>query len=338
MARNILVVGPSWVGDMVMAQALFKLLKKKEPSCHIDVLASDWTFALLARMPEIRTPISMPIKHGKLQMIARFRIGQQLRNNDYQQAIILPNSFKSALIPFFARIPQRTGYAREARACLLTDARYLNKKTQTLMVEQYLALGLSAQESVKQPYAYPELQAVPVSTEVSQRLQLSQTKKLILAMAPGAAFGSAKRWPEEYYAAVAKHYAQCGYQIWLFGSQADLPVTNAIQAALPHDCINFAGKISLAETVDLLAEVSALLTNDSGLMHVAAALNKPIVAIYGPTSPRFTPPLSAKACIVQKKLSCQPCFARVCPLQHHRCMREILPAEVIQHIAERSLH
>lgn len=335
MNEKILIVGPAWVGDMVMAQSLFKLIKAQQPSATIDVLAPAWSLPLLERMPEISNAIAMPIGHGKLKLIERYKLGKILRKQHYQQAIILPNSFKSALIPFFANIPKRTGWRGEMRYILLNDMRSLDKKNYPLMVQRFMALGLNAKEHL------PSYQNFLPTLETSAFLQESALQKFnlnvakpILVICPGAEFGPAKRWPEKYFAEVANKKIQAGWQVWLLGSAKDTEVTNKIMQLTEGRCRDLAGKTMLVETVDLLALATFVLTNDSGLMHIAAALYKPLIAVYGPTSPDYTPPLHADAQIVKLNLSCQPCFKRECPLQHNQCMQNLLPHQVLQRMSE----
>jgi heptosyltransferase II len=330
MSDKILVVGPSWVGDMVMAQALFKIVKLNNPHAEIDVLAPAWSLPILARMPEVSSSIIMPLGHSQLGLRERFRIGKQLREKQYTQAIVLPNSFKSALIPFFAKIPKRTGWKRELRSFILNDTRRLNKKRYPLMIEQYMALGVAAGASLPSVYPLPELKVLPqAQSQTLTKYQLNIAGRSILALCPGAEFGPAKRWPEQYYAEVANQKLKEGWDVWIFGSPKDMPVAEAIMQLTQHRCINFAGKTKLEEAVDLLALASAVVSNDSGLMHIAAALNKPLVAVYGPTSAGFTPPLNKDAKVLTLKLECQPCFQRECPLKHHRCMQELTPQLVM---------
>jgi heptosyltransferase-2 len=326
---NILVVGPSWVGDMVMAQSLFITLKQHHPHCNIDVLAPAWTLALLERMPEVRLGIAMPLGHGQFGLVARYQLGQQLRNH-YQQAIVLPNSWKSALIPFFAGIPTRTGFLGELRWGLLNDARPLNKQLLTMTVQRFVALGLSA--TAEQPPVYP-LPSLNIRTgqqqAVSEKFAVSPAANKIVGLCPGAEYGPAKRWPVEHFAELARKTQAQGWQVWLFGSDKDRVVAEEINQLSGNVCRNFAGQTSLGEAVDLLSLTDGVVSNDSGLMHVAAALNKKLVAIYGSSDPGFTPPLNADARIIDLKLDCSPCFKRVCPLGHNRCLTEISPDQVL---------
>ncbi len=331
--NNILLIGPAWVGDMVMAQSLFKLLKERRPQSRLHLAAPAWTLALAARMPELSAVTALPFAHGRLDLRARYAIGKQLRAHQFDQAIILPNSFKSALLPWFAKIPKRSAWSRELRSLLLNDARCLDTKKYPLMVQRYLALGLEPDEVLPARFAYPELTSTTETQAAAlHKLGLSKPAVPVLALCPGAEFGPSKRWPETAYAAVARAKQAEGWQVWLFGSAKDKPVTERIQALAFGTCVDFAGRTQLDEAIDLLALASAVVTNDSGLMHVAAALKKPLIALYGSTNPNFTPPLSAQAVIMQQALPCQPCFKRDCPLKHHQCMRDLTSASVLNQL------
>ena len=334
MSQKILIIGPAWVGDTVMAQSLFKLLKQRDPSVVIDVLAPAWTFSLLTCMPEVSEAIEMPITHGELKLATRYQLGKMLRARGYDQAIVLPNSFKSALIPWFAKIPKRTGWLGESRYIVLNDARRLDKNRYKLMIEQYVALGLPEGAPLPTDIPRPAFQV----TSVAQEAVLAKHKPIwrgrpVLALGAGAEFGPSKRWPEEYYAALANQKIAEGWDVWLFGSPKDRPVTDKVMALTDHRCENMAGRLQLAETISLLSLVSGKVTNDSGLMHVGAALEKPLIAIYGSTSPNFTPPLSHDATVLKLNLECQPCFQRTCPLKHHRCMLDLKPELVLAAMA-----
>jgi heptosyltransferase-2 len=328
-AYKILVVGPSWVGDMVMAQSLFITLKHQHPDCRIDVLAPAWSLPLLERMPEVHQGIAMPLGHGQFDLLSRFKIGKQLEIQHYDQAIVLPNSWKSALIPFFAGIPKRTGFLGELRWGLLNDARRLDKKRLTMTVQRFVALGLPEGASQGPAYAFPKLSiSAEQQQQICQAFQINIDTK-ILALCPGAEYGPAKRWPAEHYAEVARQKQAQGWQVWLFGSDKDQAVAEQINRLSGGICRNFAGSTSLAEAVDLLSLADAVVSNDSGLMHVAAALDKKLVAVYGSSDPGFTPPLHERAEVISLNLDCSPCFKRECPLGHTRCLTDIAPAQVL---------
>ncbi|WP_019528810.1 lipopolysaccharide heptosyltransferase II [Dasania marina] len=331
-AKKILIVGPSWVGDMVMAQALFIALKQKHPNCIIDVLAPEWSLPILERMPEVHAGIVMPLGHGKLDLALRQRLGQQLASEHYQQAILLPNSFKSALVPFFAEIPERTGWRGEMRYFLLNDIRLLSKKRYPLMVQRFVALAYKPGAELPQDLPRPALQ-VDAANAAAVVAKFGLADKPFLALCPGAEFGPAKRWPEQHYAAVAQQFLERGWRVALFGSANDVAVAESIQGLISADlrehCISVAGQTSLAEAVDLLAKADAVVSNDSGLMHIAAALARPMVVVYGSTSPEFTPPLSDNVRVEQIAVDCGPCFKRECPLGHLKCLQDLPASRVI---------
>ncbi|MGO4746167.1 ADP-heptose--LPS heptosyltransferase RfaF [Serratia quinivorans] len=305
---KILVIGPSWVGDMMMSQSLYRTLKAEHPTAEIDVMAPAWCRPLLARMPEVNQALSMPLGHGALALGERRRLGRALRANGYDRAYVLPNSFKSALVPFFAQVPQRTGWRGEMRYGLLNDIRVLDKTAFPLMVQRYVALAYDKQriqraEDLPQPLLWPQLQVSDEEiAETTAAFNLTDHRPII-GFCPGAEFGPAKRWPHYHYAALAQQLIDQGYQIALFGSAKDNEAGEQIRAALDDDargfCMNLAGETQLEQAVILLASCSAVVSNDSGLMHVAAALNKPLIALYGPSSPDFTPPLSDKAKVIR---------------------------------------
>jgi len=330
--HKILVVGPSWVGDMVMAQSLFIALKNTQPDCQIDVLAPAWTLSLLERMPEVNKAVVMPLPRGKFGLVERIKLGLSLRSEGYDQAILLPNSWKSAIPPFFANIPVRTGYIGECRWGLLNDARKLDKNKLTMTVQRFVALGLPVEAPMAPICPKP---ALTISKDRQQavidKFKLKMTAH-ILALCPGAEYGPAKRWPIEYYAEVAKHKLDQGWQVWLFGSEKDKADSEQINQATLGRCTNFTGRTSLAEAVDLMSLTDTVVSNDSGLMHVAAALDKKVIAIYGSSDPGFTPPLNDKAEIISLNLDCAPCFKRDCPLGHTHCLTGITPDRVFESI------
>ena len=298
---KILVIGPSWVGDMMMSQSLYRTLKAEYPSAEIDVMAPAWCRPLLARMPEVNQALAMPLGE-------RRRLGRALRANRYDRAYVLPNSFKSALVPFFADIPQRTGWRGEMRYGLLNDVRVLDKAAFPLMVQRYVALAydkgrVQRADDLPQPLLWPQLRVSDEEiAETTSAFNLTDSRPIV-GFCPGAEFGPAKRWPHYHYAALAQRLIESGYQIALFGSAKDHEAGEQIRAALQEDardfCLNLAGKTQLEQAVILIAACRAVVSNDSGLMHVAAALNKPLIALYGPSSPDFTPPLSDKARVIR---------------------------------------
>ena len=271
---KILVVGPSWVGDMMMSQSLYRTLRARYPQAIIDVMAPAWCRPLLSRMPEVNEAIPMPLGHGALAIGERRKLGHSLRERRYDRAYVLPNSFKSALVPFFANIPLRTGWRGEMRYGLLNDARVLDKDA----------------------------------------------------------------WPHYHYAALAKKLIDDGYQIALFGSAKDNEAGKEIIAALSSEqqawCRNLAGETQLEQAVILIAACKAVVTNDSGLMHVAAALDRPLVALYGPSSPDFTPPLSHKARVIRLITGYHKVRKGDAAEGYHQSLIDITPERVLQELNE----
>jgi heptosyltransferase-2 len=329
--EKVLVIGPSWIGDMVMAQALFKLLRQQNPDVIIDVVAPAWSEPLLARMQEIRHTVAMPIGHGELGLSKRFRIGREMRAEEYQRAIVIPRSMKSALVPYFANIPLRTGFRGEWRYGLLNDVRKLDRTELDQTVKRLIALGLPADAPVPDP-ANPMLTIDESNrAELMQRFELNGPGSAV-ALMPGASYGPAKCWPIDYFGKLAADLISGGSRVWILGSQSETEAGEEIRRQGGDDIRNLCGKTRLADSIDILSVVEAAVTNDSGLMHVAAAVGTHVVAIYGSSSPSFTPPLTAQKTIFYLDLECSPCFRRECPLVHLRCLRDIAPEIVFADI------
>ncbi len=329
-SRRILVVGPSWVGDMVMAQSLFITLREREPQARIDVLAPAWSLPLLARMPEVERGIAMPLGHGEFGWGVRRTLGHSLRDAGYARAIVLPGSLKSALVPWFASIPQRTGFRGEMRYGLINDMRPLNKTQLPMTVQRFVSLGQpERQASEAAPNVpRPRLQTSPANLQrLLDVLQIDAARPAV-AMMPGAEYGPAKQWPLAHFAALASDCVARGEQVWVLGSAKDAPAGEQIVRAAGPGVHNLCGRTELADAVDLIGAARAAVTNDSGLMHVAAAVGTPVVAIYGSSTPHHTPPLSDRATVLYLGLPCSPCFKRECPFGHTRCLQDIAPSQV----------
>ena len=326
---RILVVAPSWIGDTLLAQPLLRRLHEKLDSVSIDALAPAWCAPLLARMPEIDGVIESPFAHGELKLRARWKLGRALAQRKYDQAIVLPNSFKSALIPFFADIPLRAGYVGESRYGLLNLAYKLDAAKLPLMSERYAQLAQVPGVQLTRPLPAVRLDVDPINkARATSRLNLDPSRR-VAVFCPGAEYGPAKRWPARHFAALAQALAARGYAIWLIGSDKDAQLGEEIRAQSGGTCDNLCGKTDLAAAIDLMSCAELVVSNDSGLMHVAAALGKRLVALYGSSSPAHTPPLAPEARILKIGIECSPCFARECPLQHFRCMNDLLPARVL---------
>ena len=330
--KKILIIAPSWIGDTMLIQPMLMRLKQRHPQAQFDLLAPPWTEALLRYMPEVHEVIINPFPHGVVKLLARYRLGRQLKARHYDQAIVLPNSSKSALPAFFAGIPLRTGFIGELRYGLLNDARKLNKAALPLMVERFSQLAEAPREKIQRPLPRPKL---TVSDEQRQRalgkLGVALTQP-VAVFCPGAEYGPAKRWPIPYFAELAQTLRVQGYTVWLMGSAKDREIGDKIVALGNNDISNLCGKTDLGDAIALLSCADLVVSNDSGLMHLAAALNRPMVVLYGSSSPDFTPPLSDNAQIVKLDLPCSPCYKRICPLGHFNCMIKLTPKQVAQHI------
>ena len=329
---KILVVAPSWVGDTVMAQPMFKLLHERHANLTLDVLAPPFTLPLLKRMPEVRRCIAARFGHGELKLNERRRLAHELQAEHYDQAIVLPNSLKSALIPLLAKIPLRTGFRGEMRYGFLNDIRRLDERALPKMVQRFAALALDRGAALPRPLPTPRLFANAENAKIIIQKQILTLDKPIAVFCPGAEYGPAKRWPAEYFGALAKQAAQKGYGVWLIGSPKDAAIGDDIVRASDGACVNLCGKTALDDAIDLISMAALVVTNDSGLMHVAAALERSTLALYGSSSPAFTPPLSDKAQIIKIDIACSPCFERVCPLGHFNCMRQMTPEQVWKHV------
>lgn len=323
-----LIVAPSWVGDAVMSQPLLARLAATGEA-RVDVLAPAWVLPVYRRMAEVGDTIANPFAHGEVRLGQRWRFARGLVERGYRRAVILPNSLKSSLIPAFAGIPERVGFTGEARVGLINRRHRLDKQALPLMVERFVQLAEAPGTPPARPVTPPKLQSSAEQQVVTlARLQLARPDKLAI-FCPGAEYGPAKRWPTRHFAALAKILASRRYTVWILGSGKDAPLGEEIVARADGACRNLCGATNLEQAVDLLAMCEFAVCNDSGLMHVAAAVGRPLVAVFGSSSPGFTPPLSDRAAIVSLQLSCSPCFKRECPLGHLECLENLPPERVL---------
>lgn len=330
---RILVISPNWIGDAVMAQPLLQRLQKRYPEHPIDVLAPTWVAPVWRAMREVDTVLESPFKHGALQLRERREFARQLRQRGYAAAYVLPNTLKFALIPWLAKIPRRIGYRGEMRYGLLNVMHRDDRATPRPMVSFYAALADSPMPYVPPPSALPRPALSVSAQQMTQALSQTglQIYRSLIVFAPGAEFGSAKRWPTSHFAQLATMILQShpDAQVVLLGSGKDKEVCAEIVALAP-EVRNLAGVTSLDQAIALIAKADAVVSNDSGLLHIASALNRPIVAIYGPTDPDHAPPFSDVAKSLYLHLDCAPCRQRECPLRHHDCMRNITAEMVWQ--------
>jgi lipopolysaccharide heptosyltransferase II len=314
---RILIVAPNWIGDALMAQPLLARLREREPDVQIDVLAPEWVAPVARRMPEVDEVITAPFRHGALHLRHRWRLGRALKGRQYAQAIVLPNSWKAALVPFFAHIPLRRGYVGEARYGLLNR---LYRNGADAMRQHYARLAEAPGAKPASPLPQPRLRVDAAQVAATRgRFALHGA---YVALCPGAEYGPAKRWP--YFRELA---ARLGKRAVLLGSQNDTPAAAGIAGT------NLVGRTTLDEAIELIAGAERVVTNDSGLMHIAAALDRPLVALFGSSSPEKTPPQSARSRVLWLKPECSPCYQRECPLGHFRCMREMSVDMVLAELA-----
>jgi heptosyltransferase II len=326
-----LVIAPQWLGDAVMTEPLLRRLAARGE--RVSVAALPAVAAVYRCMPQVAEVIELPFAHGRLDFGARRRLGRELAGR-FAAAYVLPNSLKAALLPWLASIPKRVGYLGEARVGLLTH-RLPNpaKGTRPAMVPFYSALSGDANVAADKPrLQVPEADA----TTFLQAHGLQPQGYHVLA--PGSEYGSAKRWPAAHYAALAAELiARHQQSVVLLGSPKEAPI-GAEVAAGQSQVIDLTGKTPLSAAFAAIAKARSVVSNDSGLMHVAAALAIPQVAVFGSSSPEHTPPLSAAAQVIwlkadatyQPALDCAPCFQRECPLGHTRCLTDVSPKRALQ--------
>ena len=322
---RILIVAPNWIGDALMAQPMLTRLRERLPAARIDALAPAWVAPVLRRMPEIEEVIVAPFEHGELRLRRRWKFGRALRARRYDQAIVLPNSWKSALLPFFADIPVRCGYVGESRYGLLNLLyRASRKGVRVPMAEHYAKLAGPPREALKLPLPEPRLDVDAATVRATaERAGFAPPPAVNAVFCPGAEYGPAKRWPADHFARLAIALATTGVRVWLLGAAGDRALCGEIAAASRGAATSLAGGTTLDEAIELIAASAFVVTNDSGLMHVAAALDRPQVALFGSSSAEHTPPRSARAHVARIAIECSPCYARECPLGHFRCMREL---------------
>jgi heptosyltransferase II len=336
--HGILIIAPNWIGDAVMTQPLLAALKDQYPESNIDVLASTWVAPIYRACSEVNQVIEAKFEHKKLQWGLRKQLAKELAAKKYQACFVLPNSLKSALIPWLANIPFRIGYRGELRFGLINlSLDNPSKINRPPMVEHYLALS----QLLREEQVSSSLNNIAPKLNVSNAAKQSVETKFkaakidstsIYVMCPGAEYGATKRWPTSHFADLAQKLIanNPNTQIILLGSKGDYALAQEITSQAKQDAHihNWCGDTSLDEAIALIGMCKAVVSNDSGLMHVAAALKTPQVAIFGSSDPAHTPPLSDKAKVIWLNLPCSPCHKRVCPLGHLNCLNDILPEQV----------
>ena len=331
---KILIIAPNWIGDAVMTEPLISQLKKNNPNSQIDVLATPWVASIMKAIPAVDQIITADFQHGALQWNERKALAKQLANSAYTHAYVLPNSFKSALIPWLAKIPRRIGYQGEMRWGLINQAlKNPSRSHRPPMSSHYFALSGQTSSEVPQPHlSLPEA----IIDQSQQTLQNIQAHQELYVLCPGAEYGPAKQWPIEHFGNLAKQLIQTKQNslVLILGSKKEFSIGSDIANISNHPdrVINWCGQTSLEDAMAAISNATAVISNDSGLMHIAAAFRRPQVAIFGSSDPRHTPPLSKLASIHWLHLECSPCFKRTCPLGHLKCLVDIEVKDVLNSV------
>jgi heptosyltransferase II len=325
-ARSILIVPYMWIGDFVRCHSVVKLLNARFPDRPVDMLSTTLCAPLTDYMPGLRRAVVVDLPRSRLGVKDQLRLARHLRRENYATALVMPRTWKSALAPFLAGIAERTGFVGEARFLLLNDVRTGERKLPR-MVDRCAALALPPAANLPRDWPIPELKVAHAEIESWRRERgLAAETRPVVALAPGAV-GPSKRWPVSAYAILARRLIAEGFAVWVIGG----PEEKKLAAEIVGDTVarDLTGT-DLRNAILALAAAAAAVSNDSGLLHVAAALATPAIGIFGPTSPWHWAPLNPLAATIEtgSKLDCRPCHKPVCRVVHHRCMREIPPEQV----------
>jgi heptosyltransferase II len=330
---NILIRSTNWIGDAVMTTPAVRSIRRNFPEARLTMLALPWVADIFAACPHLDR-IVLYDKQGRHQGLrGKFRLAAELRAEQYDAAILLQNAFEAALITFLARIPVRAGYTTDGRGLLLTHGVRrdpdIKKKHQVHYYQEMLAgLGLLRSRDALELFLDPQAEQ---EAEMLLGQFLHDRSRPLAGLNPGAAYGPAKCWPSAKYADLAARLTDAvGAQLVVFGTAADQKAAAEIAAAAEGQVLDLTGKTSLAQALACIARCHLFVTNDSGLMHVAAALRVPSVAIFGSTDPVATGPFFEQAAVVRKTMPCSPCLKTHCPQKHFQCMEQISVEEVMQ--------
>jgi len=325
----ILVVPYMWIGDFVRCHSVIKLLTQRFSNSPIDILATAMVSPLVDYMPGVRKGIVVDLPRSRLALREQHELANRLRQQGYGRALVMPRTWKSALAPYLAGIPRRTGFVGEVRFGLINDLRWGERKLPR-MIDRCAALALPAGEPLPPGWPPPELVVPPAEVAAwRRRLGFEAGGGIDIALAPGAV-GPAKRWPASFYGGLARQLASEGHRVWILGGPAEQTLAAEIAGAEHASIRNLTGP-DLRTAILALAAAHLAVSNDSGLLHVAAALGTPAIGIFGPTSPALWAPLNPLAAIMETpgELACRPCHKPVCRLRHHRCMRDITVEQVL---------
>ena len=324
--ENFLIISPSWIGDLIISQSVLKYLKKEYINCSIDIIVRPDLIEIAKMMPEVNKIYSLDIDHNSLGLAKRYRLAKTIKKNLYTSSIILPNSFKSAIIPWLANIPIRTGYKRELRSILLTQ-KYSLAKHENTMVNRYLKLVNSSYSECLRPFLNIDMNTL----ELTRKKYIISNSRKNIFLCPEAEYGVAKRWPINKWIELAKYFEENNHNVYLLGKDKNLE--RQYKSILKIDSItSLLGKTSLIEATYLLSLADLAVTNDSGLMHITASLDTKLISIFGSSSPFYTPPLMKDMLgeVIYKGLKCSPCFKRECPLDHLNCLNNISVDEIFK--------
>ncbi len=325
--RAILIIPYMWIGDFVRCHSVVKLLNARYPERPVDMLATRLCAPLADYMPGLRQAIVADLPRSRVALAEQFALAKRLKHEGYGTALVMPRTWKSTLAPFFAGIPERTGFAGEARFVLLNDVRF-GERALPRMIDRCAALALPAGANLPPDWPLPELKVSRPEVEAwRQKRGLNNDHRAIVALAPGAV-GPSKRWPSAAYAALSRRLLAEGVAVWVLGGPDEKPL--AAEIVGDTAARDLTGR-DLRDAILALAAAGAAISNNSGLLHVAAALGTPSIGIFGPTSPWHWAPLNPLAATIETAtdLPCRPCHKPVCRLVHHRCMRDIAPDEVL---------
>src|SRR5215469_4149912 len=328
-ASPILLVPYMWIGDFVRCHTVVKLLKERFPARPIDVLTTAMVAPLLDYMPGVRKGIVVDLPRQRLALGEHRSLAQRLRREGYGQALVMPRTWKSALALYLAGIPVRTGFVGEGRFGLINDLRWGERRLPR-MVERCAALALAKGEALPNRWPLPELAVPPAEVAAwRSRSGLPRDQRIEIVLAPGAV-GPSTRWPSGSYADLARRLVGEGHRVWVVGGPSERALAAEIAQAAPDEILDLTGP-DLRNAILALAAADVAVSNDSGLLHVAAALGAPTIGIFGPTSPWHWAPLNKLAAVIETTaaVDCRPCHKPTCRYGHHRCMREIPPEQVV---------
>ena len=334
--RPILIVPYMWIGDFVRGHSVVRVLKERWPHRPVDILTVPLTAPLVDYMPDVRKGIPSNLPRSRLALMKQWTLAKAMRAEGYGDVLIMPRTWKSAIAPYLAKIPRRTGFVGEARFVFLNDARWGESKLPRL-VDQCCALALpngAPVPPVRPEWPHPELQVPPKEVAAWRtRRGLSDSGGPVVVIAPGSV-GPSKSWPASYYAELARTLGQQGCAVWIVGGPGERQLAGEIVAASVSSARDLTGT-DLRDAILALAASSVAVTNDSGLSHVSAAIGTPTISIFGPTDPRLWAPLNPLAAAIETvtHVPCQPCHKPTCRMLHHRCMRDIPPSQVLDAVA-----